>query len=260
MSDFLDRYGDELRTTLLARGRQSRRRLRIVRRGWIAALAVLVVATPAVAVTRLWQPLLGRDDGAGTVTATQAPVAKSATEALGLLRRAQTDTDRANAAPLLRILGPHQNEVQTADVRSPAAGWALIPLNAVDEGPNGTATNQICLADTTGMVCTPANMIATHGLLSSDVGASSTTLAGLTPDGVSQVRFTPDNGDPVQTNVTDNFFELHIASTTPQGTVVVPPDVAAKTGHTTAPAPPAPAPGTLEWLDANGQVIFHHPI
>ena len=72
------------------------------------------------------------------------------------------------------------------------------------------------------------------------------------PDGVAKVRFTPVNGQPVETDVTSNFYDLYVDQTSTSPVPVTPPP-----GYTGPPISAAPglAKGQLEWLDSSGNVV-----
>jgi hypothetical protein len=100
--------------------------------------------------------------------------------------------------------------------------------------------------------CSPASLVSTQGVGLLSASSTHTKLAGIVPDGVTKVRFTPDTGTPVEANVASNFFSLSVPETTPSRTVKAPD---AYTGAPEIPGPPMPIPGTLQWLDGNGRII-----
>lgn len=259
MSDFLDRLGTQL---AIAPDPRVTRRRRIVRRGWIAGLATFAVATPALAVVQPWTPLLGSNGNDGPLTASQAPVASDLKESLAVLRRPQTDEDRAEATAALAQLS-NLNGVQTADIRVLANGSVLVPAEAPDLPPGQfyPAGGVLCLVRTDGASCVPAKSVRSRGLFSIQVSTETgTSVSGLVPDGVATVRYSPKDGAPVDARVDTNFFQVTVPQSTPTAPVPAPAELTEATGKQSLPGGVNPAAGSLEWLDANGAVISRQPI
>ncbi len=269
MSDFLDRFGDQLaaaegRATSSVQDADLRSgRLRRRRRLVLSALAASVaVAAPALAITTPWNPSLERTGIDQPVTATNAAVSASAVDALGVLRRVQSEADRERAAPLVRAIGAGNqvDDVQTDGIRSVATGWALVPAKSMQSGPGLNAnTDVLCLTDGQSVGCSPTSSAITNGVGVVSASPTKTSIAGLVPDGVSAVRFMPDGGNPVKVTVASNFFSLSVSQNARGKTIKAPPGYE---GGSEIPAPPMPVNGTLQWLDNDGNVIgpAHQPI
>ena len=239
MADFLDRYGEQLRLARVP----LRRRPRAPRRAAIASLLLLAVSAPAVAVVQPWNPKLGRPELDHDVAIDRSPVDRSATEVLAILRRPQTAHDREVATPLLRYAGRMIDNVQVDSIRALGDHHALVPHTS---GARSGA--MLCILDDGGAVCSPAGGVAEHGVMSISGGRKGTRYAGVVPDGITRVRFTPDGGTPAQSSVRGNFFELRVPEHGPA--------IAAPTGEPgMINGPVGPATGRLEWLDARGKVV-----
>lgn len=252
MSDFLDRYGDQLIAAELPPAREGRLRSRWSspgrRRG--AALAVgalLVVAVPAAAITTPWSPSLFRSGLDNPISTDGGAISAKAGDSLAVLRRPQTATDRNSTAPLVATLGSnHQVQgVQTSGIRAAGKGWAIVPATSVQGKPG------VCLVSREGSTCASDDVVAETGVTTEVADASGTTITGVVPDGVAQVRFTPADGAAVTATVSGNFYELSVPQLAVATTVAPPP------GYTGGeiPAPPTPVRGTLELLDASGAAV-----
>jgi hypothetical protein len=253
MTDFLDRYGLQLRAA------QRRRRRHAVR------VSLLAVASPAVAAVALimatsspdverpatptatsgtWTPEVGRPDKGIPATIDRTPISPVATNALAVLRRPQTDRDRRLAGPRLRYVGPPNEDVQVDGVRALNARYALVPMA---RGP------RLCVIGSGGSACSPVDMVPRHGVASVSAGKKGTRYVGLVPDGVARVRFTPQTGQPVETVVRENFYELRVPATAPPGRALPPAGWKGPTDEDgSIEGPPMPAQGKLEWIDGNG--------
>jgi hypothetical protein len=261
MTDFLDRYSDQLRAAQVARSTAAPSRTAAIaakfggmRRGRRVALvlvAVLGAAVPAAAIVAPWQPSLHRPGLDDPVTTDAGTPGSSLSSWLAVLRRPQTEQDRSQSASVLQTVGAGNQVqgVQTAGIRSLAPGWALVPATSLT-GSAG-AGPALCLVSSEAVTCGHDDAITTTGLLSVSAGSTETTFAGLVPDGVAQVRFTPVGGNPVVADVRSNFYELRFGSTAASTPVTPPPGYSGKK----IPAPPMPAQGRIEWLDGAGKVV-----
>ena len=242
MTDFLDRYGVQLRA---ARRRRRRRAVRVsllaVASPAVAAVVVVMArsspdverpATPAATATTpppvgTWTPAVGWPEKNMPMSIDRTPVSPTATKVLAVLRRPQTDRDRRLAGPRLRYVGPPGEGLQVDGVRALNAHYALVPIKRHGTLP-GPA---ICILGSRGGGCSPVSRVARHGVASLTDGKQWTRRFGIVPDGVTRVRFTPQTGRPVETVVRENFYELRFPATGP-GLM--------------------PAQGKLEWIDGNG--------
>jgi hypothetical protein len=255
MSDFLERYGAQLQA---ARRRAERRRARVLRRGTIASLVVVAIAAPAVAVMQPWSPRLGRPRIDGRVSVSRAPVPASASDVLAVLRRPQTPRDRRLAAPHLRDAGREMVGVQVDGIRAVSPAYALVPIRGI-RTPHRKLRPMLCLLGGGGAGCNYVSAVARSGVELVSAGfAHGTRFVGIVPDGVARVRFTPVGEAPTVVAVHDNFYKLRVPQLGPPGPGIAPPP-----GYTgpdrTIPAPPEPARGRLEWLDAGGKVVGPRP-
>jgi hypothetical protein len=253
MSDFLERYGAQLQAAQRSSPSASKTSTRTGRRAIVASVAVLALAAPALAVVQPWSPNVGRPGIDEPTSSSSAPIASSATSVMAVLRREQTEADRAAAGPLLKgVFGNQTDGVQTAGIRSLADGWILVPAARVKTGPDTTSANQLCFTDGTALTCGPATGVAHAGITGSSTDSRSTEQTGLVPDGVARVRFLPDGAAPVEAAVTSNFFKLVVSQIAPPRTMKAPEGFK---GPSEIPAPPTPLPGHFEWLNADGEVV-----
>lgn len=262
MTDFLDRYGEQLRAAqpeapahawakvraAVLRFHGLRRRHKVT----LGVLAALAVAAPAAAIVAPWQPSLYRPGVDDPVATSDDPVSADASSWLGVLRRSQTAQDRAASAPALRRVGAGDlaDGVQTAGIRSLAKGWALVPVTSV-KGASGNAKPGLCLANAKQLACGQNDMIKRVGMGGASASPTQTEFIGLVPDGVAQVRFTPLTADPISVDVSSNFYVLTVPGSGSSGPVKPPPDY---NGPKIAP-PPMPLGGQIEWLDEAGNVV-----
>jgi len=254
MPDFMDRFGAQLRAaqatpSMVVSQRREVRRLRrpSLRVGAIVAGA-LVLTAPALALTRPWSPLIGRP-GHPSPSASAAPVSPGFSNRLAVLRRPQTDVDRAAAAPILGTLDKALDGIQTADIRQVSEGYVVIPvLRVTGDEPAGA---QICLAGDGSFGCNSLQNFNAHGVGVNKATYSSTAFAGVVPDGITSVRFVDGSGTVDSAPVVSNFYSLTIrrAGTAPTATIPGPPGTSGR-----IPAPPVPVSGRLELIDANGHV------
>jgi hypothetical protein len=256
MPDFLDRYGAQLhaaqsRSAALGPRRTPRTVAR--RRAALIALAVLVLAAPALALTRPWDPVLGRPDiDGGTPSTSAAPLVVSVRDSLAVLRREQTEQDRRLAEPLLRALNPRTEGVQLEGVRALRDGYALIPVKRVEIAPNRHIDDAICLSDGASLGCHPAQSVPETGVVMLSTTETQTRIWGVVPDGVARVRFEPEGHAPVETTVEANFFGLSVDALEPARRVPAPPGYP---GPSMIPGPPTPVSGVVRWLDEHGRVV-----
>lgn len=261
MPDLLDRLGEQLQ---LAEQRHygpavmpsaPRRRRPTRRRGLLIVLAALVVvATPAAALISPWGPTVGRPGiDEPTIPPSSAPVSSKAKAALAVLRREQSATDRAVAAPLLKALGHPVGGVQLDAVRALSQRWILAPAELLDTG-RATISDQLCITNGEAVACSKAADADTIGVGVSAANADTTTLAGLVPDRVATVRFVTTNGTTLKVNAHNNFYSLTVDETMPRRMIPAP-KASTYNGPTMIPSPPTPIGGTLDWLDARGRVI-----
>lgn len=261
MTHFLDRYGDQLRAAqpdssapALARVPVGGR-FRRLRRGQQVALGVvaaLAVAAPAAAIVAPWEPSLSRPGLDDPVSTSNEPVSTDASGWLAVLRRPQTDQDRAASTPLLRVVGAGglADGVQPAEIRSLGSGWALVPATSV-KGAAGDAKPGLCLANGKQLACGQNDMIKNIGMGGSSASSTATEFFGLVPDGVAHVRFTPVTGEATTVDVSSNFYVVNVAGSGPSALVSPPP------GYTgpKIKAPPMPVGGLIEWLDDAGNIV-----
>jgi len=228
------------------------RRPRRARRGLAIALAALVVAVPALAVTRPWSPVLGRPDVDGrSPSASSAPVISDARKVLAILRRPQTAHDREVARPLLRMLSPQTDQVQTSSIRALAPGVALIPIGALRLSPGHPERDQLCVVSKAMIGCNPASLASTQGVGYRLGGPAGTRLIGVVPDWVARVRFTPKGGAPAEVSVASNFYRISVPQFQRGWRVPPPPG----SGRRPSRLPPQPANGVVQWLDVHGAAV-----
>lgn len=258
----MDRFGDQL---LVAHRRETapvaspriagvltgrRRRLSLA-----ALAATFVVAVPAVAVIAPWEPSLERPGIDPPVATDRSPLAADATAALGVLRRDQTAADRERTAPLISAIGAGNqvDRVQTAGIRALGTGWALVPAKAMQTSPSARVDEDVlCITNGEAIGCSPSRNVRTTGVQLTLATASATEIAGVVPDGVANVRFTPTGGAAVTAKPSGNFYDLRIDQVAPERMIDAPPG---SDGPARIPGPPAPASGTLQWLDVHGAVV-----
>lgn len=266
MSDFLDRIGDQLTAAhrhsvgdaAASRTERSRPWVQGRRRVALIVFGTLAVAAPAAAVVAPWDPDLERAGVDRPVQTDDAPVARAAADSLAALRREQTADDRRAAAPLIKAIGMGNqvDRVQTAGIRAVAAGWALVPANAVTTGVDKSSSEQLCLTNGGTVGCSAAGDFAKNGIGILSAGPSETSLAGLVPDNVATVRFTSSTGTVVEAPTSNNFFKLSVPETAPSGSVTAPPGYEGpRDGPNTIPGPPMPISGTVQWLDKSGSSV-----
>jgi hypothetical protein len=210
----LAEIGAQLHSAALAasRGRRplaSRRRW-VSRRVGAVALAIGVVATPAIAATELWQPILGRPSlhNAPTSTSTTTPE-DTELAVLGVLRRSQSNADRGPAvAALLGNLSSEQAGVRPESVRlldgTSGQEAALVSVASIDDGAAGVPAHveELCLLFGQGSTCGDLEQLLT-GRLFATAGPRQ---LGLVPDGVAQVVLHYANGQELVAAVHDNFL------------------------------------------------------
>ena len=247
---FIESYEDQI--VAAARRRQEgrprvrlERRLRVPRRrGLAAALAALVAAVPvAGAAVSGWDPF--DDPGANPRFAapslSRAAVSPDLVAMLGVLRRPQTDADRAPATSraaggfrLPGYVGAHLDGIRLVD---PARGVVLVPFDRIPvptdaqgrplpEFDPSTYTNAVCLfIPTSDGFAADSCHTAGKIRLGRALGSSGGVVDGLVPDGVARVRLV--RGDrAVEAPVADNFFSVD-----------------------------APAPTSVDWIGPDGALV-----
>jgi hypothetical protein len=222
----LDTYREQLVSAAVRlqdeRGASAVRAPRWRNRRGIAAIAVaMLVAGPALAATQPWSPLLGSPDLHSQPKATAAPPPREQLDALGVLRREQTDADRgAVAQNALRYFGKTAVEIRTPYVRllgSTAAGTAsvLVPAKhwdpAGESGPSPAALEDpLCVftpdlnGDGGGKACFKLADIA-GGRATGSMGG---IYWGLVPDGVASIHAVYADAKVVTVPVVDNYYAL----------------------------------------------------
>jgi hypothetical protein len=224
MTDFLDRYGDQLRTAKLPRRR------RALRRGFLASLAVLAVAGPTVALT--------------------APDRTPREATFSVLQRPQTEADRRAAEGRV---ARGARDIDEAGIRAVGDGYVLMPVGSMEGAPDEP---YLCLSGGGGGGCTPADRAGEVGVTVFSGDAKGSRHVGVVPDGVARVRFVPEIGTPTQVDVTGNFYNLYVPGD--QLTRRIPPPAGwqgPRGEDGLIASHPVPAPGRLDWLDAQGRVV-----
>jgi catechol 2,3-dioxygenase-like lactoylglutathione lyase family enzyme len=233
-------------------------RFRFVALGTAAALAVSGVAAAA---TGIWRPQVG-DGSTPPSLASDAPP-QAQLDALGVLRRAQTDADRGeNSEYTLKFFGNLRgvrlDYVRLLGTQAGGAGYVLVP--AASEGAGGIAfklrarmarlqgrpapaptRDPLCLfardqlGSGGGVRCfTLADVLAGRAVMGFAPAHGAEIEFGLVPDTVKQVRGGSGPDAPVVA-VRDNFFEV----TTPRGD--------------------GPGLSGLRFLDAGGREVNNGP-
>ena len=284
MADFLDRYGDQLRRSRRRRRRRTARASLLAVAAPAAAAVAVIVATSNPDVERpaepqqhptgvstqpqptdtptqqppvgTWTPRVGRPNVGLDASSDRTSVSRTAIDALAVLRRPQTARDRRLAERRLRYFGGPIDGIQVDGVRALNTHYALVPVTKV--GPNTGAG--LCIAGSGGVGCSPIDRVPDNGVTSVSAGAKGTHYVGVVPDGIARVRFTPNGGHPLDATVHENFYELRIPATSLPGRVPPPKGWKGPTGQDgKIEAPPRPAQGTLEWLDASGKTVARRP-
>jgi hypothetical protein len=212
-------------------------------------------ATPVPA-SGTWTPRVGRPDKGLAASIDRTPVSQAAVDAFAVLRRPQTQRDRRLTEPRLRYVGGMVDGIQVDGVRALGSGYALIPVTKF--GPN--AGHGLCVVGHGGSACGSIDSAPRTGVSSLSAGADYTNYTGVVPDGVARVRFTPEGAAPVEVAVRDNFYELRTSAPSARGRMDPPEGYTGPTGKDgKIEAPPMPAHGRLEWLDAAGNVVQQRP-
>jgi hypothetical protein len=232
--DVLSRFEAQLRA--LPAQRERRRAPR--RRTLVVAALAAAVATPALAATAPWRPLLG-DDHRGHPAASADVPSAAALRSLAVLRRPQGEVDRGPLARrALRFFGTATQEIMTAHVRvlrstGPAAGITLVPVKAYSPPGTSKAGEQLCLympdrnGDGGAQSCVPPGALREQ--LPAELGP---TLYGLVPDGVARVRIEMRGGPPAEAEVRENLYAVEVPKEARGG------------------------PVSLKWLDDGGSAIL----
>jgi hypothetical protein len=255
MTDFLDRYGAQLteaeRTLLTPSMPRPRPRWR-TRKVLAIALTSVVVAVPALAITKPWEPILGHPEHNNApvgISPGNAPPEQLAV--LGVLRRAQDAKDRDPVArALLRNMSEEQHGVRTSTVRllESADGHTAILASvekAVEpESGEVEGRNILCLVVVGGGTCG-----STRDLLVQDrshlglISLAGDHVYGLVPDGVARVVLRYPDGQTLRGEVRENFYWI---------------DGAPSTERSIHGAPPLSLPQTprsIEWINTEGTAI-----
>jgi hypothetical protein len=238
-----------------------RRRLRLAALGSVAVLAASGVATAA---TSLWHPQVG--DGSKPSSIAHDAPPQDQLDALGVLRRAQTDADRGqNSEYTLKFFGDLRgvrlDYVRLLGTQTGGAGYVLV--SAASEGTDGLVAklralkatkagrvareplkDPLCLfardpVNGGGMNCfTLQQILDGRAVMGMSPEHGPLTQFGLVPDSVASVRVGSAADAPV-VDVHDNFFD-----------VTTPVEDAASTS----------AGMTLHFLDADGSEIMRGPV
>jgi hypothetical protein len=203
-----------------------------------------------------WTPRVGRPEVGLKATIDRSPVDAAAVDALAILQRPQTARDRRLAGPKLRFAGGGADGVQVDGVRALGPHYALVPVSRASGGTGAGTVASLCIVGSGGAGCGPVHRVSQQGVLLFSGGTQGTHIVGVVPDGVARVRFTPSGSSPVEVPVQENFFDLRVAATGPAGRVSPPSGWKGKVGADgRIVAPPTPAQGALDWLDASGRVV-----
>lgn len=243
MTVLLDSLSAELAAASDRLARRSARRRRRARIAAIVALMALALIGASIATgTFFWQPQLGNDSqGHPTASATNVPAAQLAL--LGVLRRAQTDSDRgAQARYAASWLGSEFRGVRTDSIRVLTNGSVLF---SAEHGPSGDDSLCLFLADKEagGITCFNTDQLRRGGAALVTMPAPNikfqtkdgklvlrdgkpipvpgnkpspmpARVIGIVPDGVAAVRF-GNTTVPVH----DNAYDAHLPpGVTPPGT------------------------------------------
>jgi hypothetical protein len=257
MTDFLKAFEQQLvasEAQLVAGNEQAqqprpRRGPRMTRRrvGGLA-IALALVAGPAAAAVQPWQAVFGRPDSNDTPRqAAGTPVPADETSVLAVLRRPQTEDDRATASAdgLLKSVGVEYRGVRQDSVRVVAAGSSPVAIFTAEHigDPTGAGSeldDVVCFTTAVTGTCGDTKTLMAGKLMQ----LAGERIEGLAPDGVQAVVFHYADGSSVRAGVTDNFFVTGAAPTT-----VVP-------GTATTPsAEVSRSPDRIQWLDAQGRVV-----
>ncbi len=255
MTDFLDRYGAQLaeaERTLLAPAMPRPRRRWRTRKIFAIALASVVVAVPALAITKPWEPILGHPEHNNApvgILPGNAPSEQLAV--LGVLRRAQDAKDRGPVArALLRDMSEEQHGVRTGTVRllESADGHTAILASvekAVEPGSGAVeGHNVLCLVVVGGGTCGGTEDLL--GQAHSHLGLISLAgdhVYGLVPDGVARVVLHYPGGQTLSGEVRENFYWINGAPSTERSIHGAPPLSLPQT------------PRSIEWIDTEGTTI-----
>ena len=266
MTTVLPELSDDLAAAAerLAVATPSLTRRRRGRRGRFVALctaAIVGVGGVATAATGLWNPQIG--DGSGTPSVARDAPPQAQLDALGVLRRPQTDADRGeNSEYTLRFFGSLRgvrlHYVRLLGTDAGGAGFVLVP--AASEGTNGVRArlralkaqheggkpiappkDPLCLfaRDPSGSgggngCFSLQEVLDGRAIMGISPGRGPLTQFGLVADNVAQVRAGDDHTAPV-VDVRDNFFEI------------------------TTPIVKGSEPTALHFLDGDGREIMRTP-
>lgn len=235
---FIDSYEHQL-VEAARRRADARPRRRIARwlaaigrrRGAAAALAALVIAVPATAATVGWNPFddQGRNPRVSQPSLSSRPVAAELRDALGVLRRPQTDADRglATSRTLRDTVDASFRGVALDGIRlvDRERGIVLVPVEETPVPRDAQGRPVPGFEDPPPAVCTVERTrdgFAAAGCHSIDeirsgrtLGSGSGRVTGVVPDGVARVRLV--RGDESgEAAVRENFFATEDAPTNPR--------------------------------------------
>jgi hypothetical protein len=232
MTDLLDVYERQLveASKRLTRPPRVPRRpsWRGIPRAAVVALALVLVATPALAALAPWHAVLGDDQrGHPTQAADQPPAEQRAL--LGILRRPQSMQDRGPAVQAaLRLVGRQVHGVRSDAIRFLAPGpdgvaITLVPVQRFGDDAAGVHT------DTPDALCVVYPLAqgagATFPCMSTQdimhgqprpIGEGGHEF-GLAPDSVARVTVHYADGSTASAAVHDNFYELPAPTASPVG-------------------------------------------
>jgi hypothetical protein len=208
------------------------RRIAGTRASRVAAVgaACLAFGGTAMAATGVWNPGIGAESSHGPARVSDTPVPTAMTEALGVLRRDQTDQDRsaeveATLAKTVLADGARPSSIRYLAPGVP--GEATIAFSAESPGSFLHQKEPICVdrpwapsrlndsADNIAFCFGLGEVLSGHGfgiMTSVDLGAF--LAVGVVPDGVASVTAQfrsaqfPSAPDDVTVPVTDNYWEL----------------------------------------------------
>jgi hypothetical protein len=108
-----------------------------------------------------WEPELSRSGLDDPVTRDSSPAPASAREALWVLRRDQTETDRRLATHLIKSIGmgDQVRGVKTESIRALTENWALVPAKSIRSALTATTREVLCLTNGATVGCSEASRV-----------------------------------------------------------------------------------------------------